>query len=134
MRTGGNSSSGNDDNDYLLDTPRTPATPQPPTPILLKSPVGPMPMQPMPANVMSPDEMLRAYAERRAAVPGVGGNAVSYPAAVVNYNGNGSRTLYSPASPPAETQAMDRMSQAQTVGSRYSGIDDVYSAYIGTAE
>jgi hypothetical protein len=50
----------------------------------------------MPANVMSPDEMLRAYAERRgmASPPPV----VAAPAAV-HYDGNGMRTLYSPTTP-----------------------------------
>jgi len=155
MRTGGDGSGDSDgENDYLFDAPPSPA-PQPPTPIHAKSPVGMMPMQPMPANVMSPDEMLRAYAERRAATGPGPAPAVSYPAPVANYNGNGMRTLYSPASPPTsphnqlppptgattvaathEAQRQDyRISKAQTLDSRYSLMEeDAYSAYIGTAE
>ncbi|GJE90634.1 hypothetical protein PsYK624_067780 [Phanerochaete sordida] len=70
------------------------ATPEP----ALQSPIlNAMPMQPMPASVMSPDEMLRAYAEQRRAVaspPPMGAPAM--PAPALNFNGGGMRTLYSP--------------------------------------
>jgi len=99
MRTGSKTDNG-DDNDYLLSSPApvSPGRLQPPSPTHLKSPVGMMPMQPMPANVMSPDDMLRAYALQRRPTTGAG---ISYPAPVANYNGNGMRTLYSPTSPTA---------------------------------
>ena len=57
MRTGG-SSNGHTytlDNDDLLLPPAPPSPSHPKA--LQSSPVGMMPMQPMPANVMSPDEM-----------------------------------------------------------------------------
>jgi hypothetical protein len=109
----------------------------------MKSPVGMMPMQPMPANVMSPDEMLRAYAERR---PGTGASTVSYPAPVANYNGNGMRTLYSPSTPttpvsmiqagPMQGKALNRdvtygMNQPDALGTQYSEHDEYE---VGTAE
>ena len=73
MRTGLISS------DDLLLSPTSaspvPETPLPSVPAATHQPnsktssvVGMMPMQPMPANMMSPDAMLRAYAESRAAV------------------------------------------------------------------
>lgn len=84
--------------------------PAPPAPTHAKSPTAPlspaMQMHPVPAGVMSPDEMLRAYAERKKAA-GAGGFAapgatmgVGYPAPVAG-GGSGSvsakggmRTLY----------------------------------------
>jgi len=78
--------SGDDAGQYL-------AFPAPP-PAVLKSPiVDVMPMQPMPANVMSPDEMLRAYAEQRAMNVGT----PTYPAPVAGGAPTTMRTLYSPA-------------------------------------
>jgi hypothetical protein len=96
MRTGGTDSSANGD-DFLFSTP-TPQTPPPsyvkPTsqlqPQQTASPVmSSMPMQPMPANVMSPDEMLRAYAERKKMAAGMGAGmggkpAISYPMPVAS--------------------------------------------------
>lgn len=84
MRTGLNPAAKSQD-DLLL--PRPVDMPVPPTPTLTiptsplgtspsappLSPLGMMPMQPQPASIMSPDAMLRAYAERRAA----GGGALS---------------------------------------------------------
>ncbi|KIP04644.1 hypothetical protein PHLGIDRAFT_25494 [Phlebiopsis gigantea 11061_1 CR5-6] len=123
MRTG----AGGLSTDDLLFPPE-PALPSPPEPsfqIPKTSIVGVMPMQPMPASVMSPDEMLRAYAERRAVAspPPIGAPAL--PAPVVNYNGNGMRTLYSPTSPTTDI----RKSFAPTENSRYS-LEDAYG---GTA-
>jgi hypothetical protein len=98
MRAGSNVDG--DDNDYLLSSPApSPGLLQPPTPTHLKSPVGMTPMQAMPANVMSPDEMLRAYTQQRR--PSTGAGMISYLAPVANYNGNGMRTLYSPTTPVA---------------------------------
>jgi len=150
MRTGGSDtlSPAHDNDDFLF-------APTPPSPTHLKapkSPVGMMPMQPMPANVMSPDEMLRAYAERRPTTPITNsfGAGISYPIpAANNYNGNGMRTLYSPTTPtsaapmiragPGAALAGDRKSLATTFGSAYSiatDEDDVHAqgAYMGTAE
>jgi len=82
-----------------------------------------MPMQPMPANVMSPDDMLRVYAERRAlgGASGVKGPTVPSP----TYTGNGAqggiRTLYSPT----------HLQKLNTVESQYGGSADE-DAYDGT--
>jgi hypothetical protein len=124
MRTGGIST------DDLLLPPKQATTPEPPMPSppppahqVPQSPIiGMMPMQPMPASVMSPDDMLRAYAEARRGVaspPPVGG--LTMPAPVVQITGGGMRTLYSPSE--------NRMSLSPTEHSKYSE-DDVYG---GTA-
>jgi hypothetical protein len=91
-----------------------------------------MPMQPMPANVMSPDEMLRAYAERRAV-----GNAVVAEGPTIpppTYAGTGTqgdiRTLYSPTH--VQTQVVtDHKQKHTTIGSQYSGFAEE-NAYGGT--
>jgi hypothetical protein len=104
------------DSAYLFNAPAQ-AHPAPPTPAHAPtSPVGMMPMQPMPANVMSPDEMLRAYAERRQTAKPV----PAVPAPAASYHGGGRRTLYSARASVA------------TAGSRYS--EDGAAAYAGTAE
>jgi hypothetical protein len=137
MRRGGESSATN--SEYLFNAAEVPVVPEPTHP---KSPVGMMAMQPMPANVMSPDDMLRAYAERRQTVKST---TISYPAPVANYGGNGMRILYSPTSPTAAVPVMgvgataavmDRESKAHTIESQYSYSDDVdiEDAYVGTAE
>ncbi|PPQ97829.1 hypothetical protein CVT26_012930 [Gymnopilus dilepis] len=72
-------------------------TPAPMSPVM-----GTMPMQPMPASVMSPDEMLRAYAERKKSMAMIGGKmaSISYPVPVASTAmpmggaGNGMRVLY----------------------------------------
>lgn len=123
-------------NDDMLLPQHTPspelAMPSPPLPTHQTpkaSIVGIMPMQPMPANVMSPDEMLRAYAERRGvASPPPTPGAPAMPAPVVNYNGNGMRTLYSPTTPESPQSAY-RKSLAPTEHSKYEDDD----AYVGTA-
>ncbi|THH14065.1 hypothetical protein EW146_g6226 [Bondarzewia mesenterica] len=91
-----------------------------------------MPMQP--ANYMSPDDMLRAYAERRVASPPVGGNMPVPPAA--SYGG-AMRTLYSPTTPTSSAPFMmsmhdNRKSIAPTMASGISTFaeEDVYG---GTA-
>ncbi|KAI0259457.1 hypothetical protein BC834DRAFT_926228 [Gloeopeniophorella convolvens] len=83
-----------------------------------------MPMQPVSANMMSPDDMLRAYAERRATAGSANGPALPSPA----YSGSqaGMRTLYSPAH-TAATGASTRT----TMGSQYSGFAEE-DAYGGT--
>ena len=129
MREGGNNG-----NQLLLPTPKE-EMPAPPQPAALSnsSASGMMPMQPMPANVMSPDDMLRAYAEsRRTPV------SPAFPSpALTNYDGNGMRTLYStPATPSLTTFASAsedpdsyRKSTAASMTSKYDDED----AYVGTA-
>lgn len=90
----------------------------------------------MHASVMSPDEMLRAYAQSRAVAspPPTGNFVISPPAA--SYSGNGMRTLYSPTTPnsaapmlPDSPQSHYRQSLAPTEHSKYDDDD----AYVGTA-
>lgn len=131
MRHGGQQAVDSGD---LLFTPQEPEMPTPPTPTMPK-PVstGVMPMQPMPANVMSPDEMLRAYAESRrtAGAPVNGGPAFPSPVAS-SYDGNGMRTLYSPPpSAPATATSHDPYRKSRAI-SEYSRYDDE-DAYMGTA-
>ncbi|EKM50994.1 uncharacterized protein PHACADRAFT_262926 [Phanerochaete carnosa HHB-10118-sp] len=89
----------------------------------LQSPVmSSMPMQPMSASVMSPDEMLRAYAEQRRALaspPPAGAPALPSPA--LSFNGSGMRVLYAPD---------NRQSLSPTEHSKYSEAD----VYTGTAQ
>ncbi len=119
--------------ELLFDSPM-PTLPSP-THQVPKSPImGVMPMQPMHANVMSPDAMLRAYAERRAtgaATPGT----PAVPAPAANYNNMGMRVLYSPdttapSSVYPTAAANRRKSLAPTEYSKY----DEEDAYVGTAE
>jgi hypothetical protein len=136
MRTGSNDShSPNPENDDLLFAPAPPSPSHVKAP---KSPLGMMPMQPMPANVMSPDDMLRAYAERRPTTPATNSfnPGITYPSPTANnFNGNGMRTLYSPTTPstaspmiaagPGAALEDSRKSFAPTYGSTYSiGTDD----------
>jgi hypothetical protein len=122
MRHGGEG--GANENDLLF----TPQEPTPPTPIVPKSSiVGIMPMQPMPANVMSPDEMLRAYAESRRAMGPPGSSSPAFPSPTLSYDGNGMRTLYSP--PPSTPVTPYGMNRPISASSRYDDDD----AYMGTA-
>lgn len=92
-----------------------------------------MPMQPMPASVMSPDDMLRAYAERRAA-GGTGivkGPTVPSPTYAGVGTQGGIRTLYSPTQSQTEAGATNRSTKRTTVGSQLSGYADE-DAYGGT--
>lgn len=101
--------------DMLLPAPNPPSPITPPTPAHHKSPVvGVMPIPT--AAVMSPDEMLRAYAERRSTTPSSG---ISFPAPALG--ANGMRTLHS----NTPTSSLARKSAAPTVGSTYSNDDEV---------
>lgn len=132
MRTGVN---GSDDADEYILPPRTPspAMPMPPTPTHQnpKSPVlGLMPMQPMPANVMSPDEMLRAYATRKVTSPtsSPSSGSLTFPAPVANYNGNGMRTLYTPTTPvTALGSAMPSLQDLHHPHAYEDNYDDAYA-------
>ena len=93
-----------------------------------------MPMQPMPANMMSPDDMLRAYAERRAtaAAGTAGGPTVPSPAYTGVGAQGGMRTLYSPTQAQTQSTATsDHSIRRTTIGSQYSGYADE-DAYSGT--
>ncbi|KAG1868341.1 hypothetical protein DFJ58DRAFT_723600 [Suillus subalutaceus] len=91
MRTG-NEASGDD---YLLPQEQQSVDmPLPPVPAH-PAPESGLAMMPMPASVMSPDEMLRAYAERRMKSPPP--SSLAFPVPAASYNGNGMRTLYTPS-------------------------------------
>jgi hypothetical protein len=130
MREGGNGNNGSE----LLLSPHKDEMPTPPLPAALSksSATAMMPIQPMPANVMSPDDMLRAYAESRR-VPA----SPAFPSpALTNYDGNGMRTLYTPSTPSSATLTPTfedhnsyRGSTAVSMTSRY----DDEEAHVGTA-
>lgn len=139
MRTGDSPEAGEDDPELLFSAQSTtfPAIPSP-----THSPLSPesasamssfMPMQAMPANVMSPDDMLRVYAERRAA----GGTGVVKGPTVPSptYAGigaqGGMRTLYPPPLPEKEAGLPDGNKKRMTMESLYSGYADE-DAYGGT--
>jgi hypothetical protein len=139
MRTGDSSPDAEGGEPELLFSAQSATFPTIPSPT--HSPGGPesastmstfMPMQPMPANFMSPDDMLRAYAERRA----VGGAGISGGPAVPSpaYTGAGSqgsmRTLYSPTQLQTQAGPTDRNKKRTTAGTQYSGFadEDVYGS------
>jgi hypothetical protein len=110
MRTGGNNTM--TDNEYILPASPPPSAPAPFSPTQSKSnqsPVGTMPMPNMSAGFSTPDDMLRAYAERRAGTPSnstFGGQAISYPLPAASVNSNGMRVLYSPTTPNSAAPMM----------------------------
>jgi hypothetical protein len=140
MRTGDSSPQAGEEEHELLFSAQSATFPAIPSPT--HSPRSPesasamssfMPMQAMPANMMSPDDMLRAYAERRAA-GGAGivkGPTVPSPTyAGVGIQG-GMRTLYPPPLPQTEGGVSDSYKKRMTVESQYSGFADE-DAYGGT--
>ena len=140
MRTGSGDPSQPDE--FLLPaaapTPPTPAYPKSvtSTPQQMSSPVmSTMPMQPMPANVMSPDEMLRAYAERKKSMSapkgGVSTASISYPmpaAGSATPSTNNMRVLYNAAtgtvSPTNTGNAYDGVYDATSTGAYDGGVYD----------
>jgi len=94
MRTGDEQDTGDD---YLFPQKQSVDLPLPPLP------VHPVPAAPasgmitMPDNVMSPDEMLRAYATRKMTSPPT--SPIAFPARTLSYNGSTMRTLYTPTAP-----------------------------------
>ncbi|EMD36089.1 hypothetical protein CERSUDRAFT_115995 [Gelatoporia subvermispora B] len=109
------------------------------------SPIGGvMPMPSMPAIAMSPDDMLRAYAERRTlhSAP-----AVTIPAP--SYNATGMRVLYSPSTPPSASTMLPALPTAVVspeltypgmpvhdafTSAALAGPSNFDNAHIGTAE
>jgi hypothetical protein len=139
MRTGSDPSV---PDDFLLNPPEPihVVTSVSPTPQPITSPVmSVIPMEPVPANVMSPDEMLRAYAERKKSIAAASSSSqsvgpINYPKPVVkkrsvtaSLKGAGLRVLYgatrtlSPSSPSSPTVNTD------SLGSVYT--DDMSSAF-----
>ncbi len=91
---------------------------------------------PMPAAVMSPDDMLRAYAERKKSVTTTSGAPISYPVPIATpmspTNTGNARSLYSPTGAVVSTQNGGYGNYGQYGGARYDD-DDGYTAYRGTA-
>lgn len=112
MRTGNEQEAGDD---YLLPQEQSVELPQPPSPVHPASaPVPTSPpsgMMPMPDNVMSPDDMLRAYATRKITSPPT--SPIAFPARTLSFNGSTMRTLYTPTTPTPESSSA-RVSIAQT--------------------
>ncbi|KIJ62455.1 hypothetical protein HYDPIDRAFT_94457 [Hydnomerulius pinastri MD-312] len=125
MRTG-NTDQGSGD-DYLLPSKESVELPLPPVPAH-PGPASPPGMMPMPASVMSPDEMLRAYAERKMTSPPPT-SPIAFPTPSVNYNGNGMRTLYSPSTPDSATAT--HVKQQSSGDKRYTTYEDM-DPYGGT--
>lgn len=118
MRTG-NEASGDD---YLLPQEQSVAMPLPPVPAH-PAPESGLSMMPMPASIMSPDDMLRAYAERKMKSPPPTGS-LAFPVPAVSYNGNGMRTLYNPSPSTQEGSEQDN---------RYTTYSQDEGPYVGTA-
>ena len=123
---------GNNDGELLLSHKDGMPTPPLPAALPKSSATDMVSIQPMPANVMSPDDMLRAYAESRR-IPA----SPAFPSpALTNYDGNGMRTLYTPTTPSSVTLTPTfedhnpyRSSAAVSATSRY----DEEDANVGTA-
>ncbi|KAF9222239.1 hypothetical protein BS17DRAFT_756392 [Gyrodon lividus] len=132
MRTGNGDETSTDDfllppkkESMELPLPPVPAHPGPVSPV-----VG---MMPMPASVMSPDEMLRAYAERKMTSPPPTG-PIAFPTPAVSYNGSGMRTLYSPSTPTPDSESFiaTHVKQTSSGEKRYTSYMDM-DPYSGTA-
>ena len=103
MRTGDEE----DGDNYLLPQRESSGinVPAPPVPVHpVPAPTSPTSgMMTLPDNVMSPDEMLRAYATRKMASPPT--SPIAFPARTLSYNGSIMRTLYTPTSPPPDSSS-----------------------------
>jgi len=131
MRTGGNAAADQDQDDYLFPTPQPAPAPSAPTPPPISPPPAAyMSMQPMPASVMSPDEMLRAYAERKRTMSLTAGKAVPIsgpmPAGAIptvpNVGASGMRVLYD-ANQGVAPAGIKPQNHGQTDSYGASGVD-----------
>lgn len=138
MRTGDEQAAGDD---YLLPPKQSIDLPEPPFPVHTAPVSPPCPMMTIPDNMMSPDEMLRAYATRKIISPPT--SPISFPARTLSYNGSSMRTLYTPTTPTPTTSASDsspgaatRVSVTQTTNtekrytSSYAAVDP-YAGFSG---
>lgn len=102
MRTGGEQDAGDN---YLLPQRQSVDLPSPPFPVHpAPAPTSPASgMMPMPDNMMSPDDMLRAYATRKMASPPT--SPIAFPARTLSYNGSTMRTLYTPTTPTPDSSS-----------------------------
>ncbi|KAG8215645.1 hypothetical protein J3R82DRAFT_7516 [Butyriboletus roseoflavus] len=128
MRTGDEESTGDD---YLLPQKQSVDLPVPPFPVHAAPVSPPCPMMPTPANMMSPDEMLRAYATRKMTSPPT--SPIAFPARTLSYHGSSMRTLYTSAS---DSSPGARVSVTQTTDAekRYTpsyATVDPYASFAG---
>lgn len=133
MRTGDEQEAGDG---FLLPQKQSLDLPMPPFPVH-PAPTSPPPgMMAVPDNVMSPDDMLRAYATRKITSPPT--SPIAFPARTLSYNGSSMRTLYNPTSPtPDSTSGVAvRVSVTQTTDaekrytSSYASVDP-YAGHVG---
>ena len=135
MRTGDEQDAGDD---YPLPQKQSVDLPLPPFPVHpAPAPASPASgMMPIPDNVMSPDDMLRAYATRKMVSPPT--SPIAFPARTLSYNGSTMRTLYTPTTPTPDTSSgvAVRVSVTQTTDAEkrytpsYASIDP-YGVYMG---
>jgi hypothetical protein len=116
-----------DADDFILSRTPPPALPTPPTPT---HQLANSPMTKQSVSVMSPDDLLRAYAARKVTPPmsSPSSGSLSYPAPVANYSGNGMRILYPPTTPGSAPGSAVPMRAAYPYNE-----DDNEDAYTGTA-
>jgi hypothetical protein len=130
MRTGGEGASEGENDDYLLwEAPSTPDTksPQPPPPAQALDHTSMGMMSAVPANVMSPDDMLRAYAARSQSPP-VG---PTMPQRAAKFASKSMRRLYGPSG----AQGTKVMGGVGLSGNNRMSVSQFNEddAYIGTA-
>lgn len=131
MRTGGTDVNNVEGDDYLLweapSTPLSPPAPPPPAATHDRSPVVGMMSMPG-ASVLSPDDMMRAYAARTQSPANP-----TFPSIAATSTSSGSmRTLYSPATPGTNVMGGVGLSGKNRMSvTRFSEDND--EAYVGTA-
>lgn len=105
MRTGDDQAAGDD---YLLSPRHSVDLPMPPFPVHAAPVSPPASMMTLPDNMMSPDDMLRAYATRKITSPPT--SPIAFPSRTLSYNGTSMRTLYTPTTPIPTTPTPDSSS------------------------
>lgn len=136
MRTGDDQAVGDD---YLLPQKQSVDLPMPPFPVHPAPVSPPSGMMTIPGNMMSPDEMLRAYATRKITSPPT--SPIAFPSRTLSYNGSSMRTLYTPTTPVPTTPRDSssgvavRVSVAQTTDTekRYTSSYATMDPYAGFA-
>ncbi|KAI6096787.1 hypothetical protein EDD16DRAFT_1749640 [Pisolithus croceorrhizus] len=128
MRTGTDDTGLGDD--YLFPSQTLVEMPLPPTPAHA-APTSPIGMIPVSASVMSPDDMLRAYAGRKMTSPP--GSPVAFPVPIPSYDSRGRRTLYSlnAAEPSFPSAVHVKQSSGESV--RQTTYPENDAPYIGMA-
>ena len=130
MRTGNDQGAGDD---YLLPQKQSIDLPVPPSPVH-PAPASSSDVMLVPDNVMSPDDMLRAYATRKMASPPT--SPIAFPARTLSYTGTSMRTLYTSASPAPDSAPEVATVDNQTTDAlkrytpTYASVDP-YASYTG---